>query len=93
MAKAELTELEIIEARYAELSHNLTLYRAKYFELQNTYPPESEYLIDQLTRLNAVLDFTKSEIMEMDRKIKAIRTEIAELAKFKKKNIFLRLVG
>jgi hypothetical protein len=93
MAKKESTELDVLEARYVELSHSLTVYRKKYFDLQEQYPPESEYLIQQLGRLDNVLAITKGEVVEFGRKINAIKTELAELAKCKKKNIFLRMVG
>lgn len=77
MAKREdLTQLNALQERYNELAFQLKEYREKYFTLQEQYPPESEYLIDQLNHLNTLLNFVKKDILIVNEQLLTMKREM-----------------
>jgi predicted nucleic acid-binding Zn-ribbon protein len=75
MGKKKSTLEIILQDRYNDLAAQLKHYRKEYMRLQTLFPPESEYLIKQLTSLNHILTYLKSDILEVQKELKELQKE------------------
>lgn len=69
MGKKKPTELELMEEKYYELTEQLKKYRVEYIDIQEQYPPESEYLIERMKRLDSLLSVLKVEVLEVKKRL------------------------
>lgn len=74
-----------LEKRYNELALEITYYRHKYIELQNTYSPDSAILIMNLRGINSTLVSLKNEICATRDKINHLKNQPTIGKKNKKK--------
>lgn len=79
MAKKEdLIQLNTLQERYSELAFQLKEYREKYLTLQEQYPPESEYLIEQLNHISTLLNYVKKDILIVNEQLLTMKREMKE---------------